>query len=190
MSMLTERLHSSRFQKRAIWISAAVFVAGAAALIGVLTSRSAPATSAPVADTPPQVMTSGQLDQKKAKIDAAAATVARKFVLTAVVRKDLRAAYWISGPGIRQGMTLKQWLNGNIAVVPFPANPTGGVPMKIDESTPTHALIEVVLLPAAKSKVKPQAFYMDLKKIGSPKHWVVDGWVPRSSPLIPRNPGN
>src|SRR5512146_3092484 len=53
--------------------------------------------------------------QKTVPLDSDAKAVARRFVQTAVARKNLREAYAFSGPAIREGMTLKQWLTGNIA---------------------------------------------------------------------------
>ena len=35
----------------------------------------------------------------------------------------------------------------------------------------------------AESDIKPQLFYVDLKKLQG--KWVVDGWEPRSSPVVP-----
>jgi hypothetical protein len=123
---------------------------------------------------------------KTVKLDPVARRVVGRFILTAVARKNLREAYALAGPQIRQGMTLKQWLTGNIAVVPYPVQDLKFAPFKIDYSYRNHALIEVALLPtdkAQKQGVKPQIFFADLKRIRG--HWFVDEWLPRASPVVP-----
>src|SRR5512135_1917412 len=52
---------------------------------------------------------------------AAITAVLNRYVPAALERKDLRLAYELSGPYVRGGMTLKEWLHGGIPVYPFPA---------------------------------------------------------------------
>ena len=71
-------------------------------------------------------------------------------------------------------------------MIPYPVTDIKFAPFKIDYSYPKHALIEIALLPTSKAQargVRPQLFYVDLKKLKG--KWVVDGWVPRSSPVVP-----
>jgi hypothetical protein len=111
-----------------------------------------------------------------------AKAVARRFVQTAVARKNLREAYAFSGPAIREGMTLKQWLTGNIAVVPYTVNDATSARMAVDESYAKSAKLELLL---DTPKHKPALFFMDLvKKKGK---WFVNSWVPRASIPIPKN---
>ena len=121
------------------------------------------------------------------KLDPAVKTLARDFILTAVARKNLRHAYTLVGPEIKQGQTLKQWMTGNIAVVPYPADAIDVAPFRIDYSYPREALIEVMLLPKAKAKIRATDFYLGVKKVGkgSNAHWVVTSWVPHVSPMVP-----
>ena len=63
---------------------------------------------------------------------------------------------------------------------------------KIDWSYRDEAGLEIALLPKASAKIKPQTFFILLKRVtggGGKRHWVVDSWVPRSATLVPR-PGN
>jgi hypothetical protein len=118
--------------------------------------------------------------QQSVKFDPAAREVARRFILTAVARKNLAEAYTFSGPDIREGMTLKQWNTGNIAVVPYKVNDATVANIKIDESFKTSAKLEILM---STPTVKSQIFFMDLiKKRGK---WLVNAWVPRSPPPIP-----
>jgi hypothetical protein len=179
-----EREH--RFSKRTrytIWgVSIAIFLAGLIAVIVVFTSNSGHTKQ--VFSPKPAVDVSK--NPKTVELDRSARRVAGQFILTAVARKDLRKAYALVGPGIKQGQSLKEWLTGNIAVVPYPVSDIRLAPFKIDYSYPDHALLEVALLPTAKAQaqgVKPQIFFVDMKKMRG--KWLVDGWVPRASPAVP-----
>jgi hypothetical protein len=115
---------------------------------------------------------------KTVKFDPAAQAVATKFVNTAVARKNLDVAYRISGPGVREGMTLKQFLTGNIAVVPYKVTSKTSAHMKIDKSYATRAQVELYLVTPGYAG---RDFYVDLVK--------KNGWVPRGTPPIPTDPG-
>ena len=80
---------------------------------------------------------------KTVKLDPAAQRIATKFVETAVARKNLDVAYLISGPHVREGMTLKQFLTGNIAVVPYKITKKTSASMKIDKSYANRAQLEL-----------------------------------------------
>lgn len=115
------------------------------------------------------------------KLDPGVQKVAKRFILTAVARKDLRTAYTITGQHIRQGMTLDEWLSGNIAVVPYVVTSKTVAQMKIDQSYKNRAQLEVYMTtPGQKSR----DFFVDVVKTRNGK-WVVDGWVPRGTPPIP-----
>jgi hypothetical protein len=106
-----------------------------------------------------------------------------KFIETAVVRKNLAEAWKISGPNIRQNMTLKQWMTGTIPVVPYPNAAVDRSPVKITWSHPGEAGLEVVLEPKAGSREKPQLFFVNVIK---PRvKWLVDYWAPYSPPEVP-----
>lgn len=117
---------------------------------------------------------------KSVKFDPLARDVAKRFILTAVARRNLEQAYAIAGPQVREGMTLKQWKTGNIAVVPYKVNASTQANIKIDESYAESAKLEVLM---STPGVKSQIFFLDLiKKKGL---WLVNAWVPRSPPPIP-----
>ena len=180
-----------RFSKRARWIiygvSGAIFLAGLIAVLVVFATHSGK-TKQVFSDKP--VVDVSKVP-KTVKLDPTARRVAGEFILTAVARKNLRKAYDLVGPQIKQGQSLKEWLTGNIAVVPYPVGDIKFAPFKIDYSYPKHALLEIALLPTDKATargVKPQLFYVDLKKLNG--KWLVDGWTPRSSPMVPNGSAN
>jgi len=177
------------FWRRAIpWVAGLVLFVGIVAVIQTYayhaTKKVEVFTNQPVKDVS-QV-------PKSTKLDPAVKTLARDFIETAVARKDLAHAYTIVGQEIKQGQTLKQWMTGNIAVVPYPANDIEVAPFRVDYSYKRSALIEVMLLPKANAKIRPTDFYMGAKKVGTgaKARWVVTSWVPHVSPMVPSDNAN
>jgi hypothetical protein len=175
---------SVRLRKLAPWLGGALLAAGIIAAIVAF---------APDRNPPPQVFSKTPVKvpvkEKSVPLGKPAKHVAQQFVLDAVGRKNLPGAWKISGPNVRGGLTYKEWLTGNIPVVPYPISSLQYAPFKLDYSTRNEALIEVAMLPKAGATIKPQIFYLQLKRIpgaGGTRHWVVDNWMPRGSALVPR----
>jgi hypothetical protein len=122
------------------------------------------------------------------KVPAEARRVAAQFIHTAVARKNLAQAWKISGGILKEGTTYKQWLSGDIAVVPYPAGANAG--MQVSYSHPNQVELIFALLPRKGVHVKPQYFMMDLTRVGKPGHkrWLVTYWAPRSPPQVPAPP--
>jgi hypothetical protein len=178
------KLGSPRTQRLLLWVSGFVLAAGVAAVLIVFLRNTGHSEEAPFSTVPVQTVTT----PKKVPLERQARDVAGKFILTAVQRKQLPEAWKLVGPGIRQGLTYKQWLTGTIPVVPF-LDPIKLAPIKVDLSTKNYALLEVILVPVS-SKVRAQIFMIEVIKVGKGKHrhWVVNSWAPRASPTIPNNP--
>jgi hypothetical protein len=175
---------SARLQRYAPWLAALVLAAGVAAAI---------VKFAPNKNATPQVIPKTQpkapAKEKTVALSHAAAKAVYTFVTTAVTRTDLAAAWKVSGPNVRGGLTYKQWLKGNIPVVPYPIETRGFAPhMKIDYSYPNEAQVELVLQPKAGLKTRPQLFIVQLKRIADANgktRWIVDNWVPRTPIAMP-----
>jgi hypothetical protein len=172
------------WQKALPWIIAVVLVGGAIAA-GIIWSNTGKSTATPLTNQP-------ALDVSKVpatvKLEPGATKVARRFIETAVARKNLPEAYGLVTQQLKQGQSLKSWNTGNIAVIPYPVDAIKYAPMKIDFSYPTEAQIQVALLPKAGTGVKPQLFLMDIvKRKGK---WLVNSWVPKSSPMVPNGSSN
>jgi hypothetical protein len=188
MSVFRESLPSRKLWEKALpWVAALVLAVGVTALIiKLVPSTNGQADRSPtqhptiVPTTPP----------KTVKLTNAARDVAGRFILTAVKRRNLAEAWKLSGPQIRQGVTYKQWLTGNIAVVPY-LTPTGVTPLKIDFSYKDHALVQVAMIPKQGVKGDTELFYLELKRVGkgSKAHWLVWSWTPNLPPAIPANSG-
>jgi hypothetical protein len=172
------------WQKALPWVVAVVAV-GAAIAAGIVWSNTGHSTATPLTNQP-------ALDVSKVpptvKLQPGATQVARRFIQTAVARKNLPEAYTLVTEQIRQGQSLKSWNTGNIAVIPYPVDAVKYAPMKIDFSYPDEAQVEIALLPKAGSGARPQLFLMDL--VRRKGKWLVNSWVPRSSPPVPNGSAN
>jgi hypothetical protein len=174
-------LASRKFNLALPWIAGLVLAVGVAAFIQ---SRTETAKA-------PEVFEEGQVQDvsknpKTVPVPKEAREAAVTFLRTAVLRKDLATAWRVSGPSIKQGMSFKEWMTGNIAVVPYPAAAVDKAPIKVDWSYPKDVAMEIVLLPQRGSSDKPQVFHMGLKKVGKGEgRWVVEYWSPYAPPAIP-----
>jgi hypothetical protein len=177
---------SARAERYLPWLAALILVVGVAAAIVKFAPGTNPARQVIPKTTPAPVK------PKTVKLSPAAASVIFKFVKTAVARQDLAAAWKLSGPAIRGGLTYKEWLTGNIPVVPYPIETRHFAPrIKVDYSYANDTQLELALLPKAGSGVKPQFFIAELKRIAGAdgkKRWVVVNWVPRTALAVPKSP--
>jgi hypothetical protein len=121
---------------------------------------------------------------KQVPLEQGARVAVGRFILTAVARKNLDEAWNLTTPNLRGGLTHKQWMTGNIPVVPM------GVPIdkaaitRIISSTKNEAQINVVVLPKAnKQDVKATLYVVIAKKING--RWLIDYALPQASPGLP-----
>ena len=121
--------------------------------------------------------------------------LALRFVKTAVMRTHadratLLEGWRLTGPRLRQGTTLEEWLGGTSSVVPFP---DGAVAphLQIDHSYARDALIELALYPQVPTSVSPAVFLIGLHRYGSGAagRWLVDYWAPHGSSSMPAAAG-
>jgi hypothetical protein len=173
------------WRKALPWILAVVAVGAIVGFLGYRYSNTGKSTATPLINKPAQDVSKVP---QTVKLTPGATKVARRFIETAVARKNLPQAYTLVTNAIRQGQTRTQWNTGNIAVIPYPVDAVQYAPMKIDFSYPKEALVEIALLPKQGSKVKGQLFAMDLVKQDG--NWLVNGWYPRSSPPVPNGSAN
>jgi hypothetical protein len=182
VSTYPARLKNARRMARlAPWIAALVLVAGIVTFLLVFFRNTAkPEVSTPLTPAKPSQVAA----QKNVPVEKKARLVAGRFILTAVQRKHLAEAWKLAGPPIRAGRTYKQWLTGNIAVVPW-FGKLGAVPLKVDYSYPGEAQFTVILAPKPGTAGTPDTFIMGLKKYG--KQWKVTAWVPYEPPAVKSN---
>jgi hypothetical protein len=180
-----ERIRKPGWRKALPWILVVLVVGGVIAVVAIEYPNTGHSTATPLTNTP-------AVDVSKVpptvRLPLGATSVARRFIESAVARKNLADSYPIVTEEIRQGQSLKSWKTGNIAVVPYPVVDVKYAPMKIDFSYPNEAQIEVALLPKASAKIHGQLFIMDIVK----RHgkWLVNSWVPRASAPVPNGSSN
>lgn len=168
-------------------VSGLILVAGVVAVAVAWVGDTGTPQETPLSNEPAQIFTPRQ----QVPLDVEARKVAGRFILTAVARENLGESYALVHPELRQGLTKKEWLTGNIPVVYYPAKEIETATFKVDESYPDEAILEVALLPKETSTVKPQVFFIGLKKAGkgAAARWQVNYWVPRAAPQIPTDRG-
>jgi len=185
-SSSASKLDSPRNQRWLLWISAALLAAGIAAVLIVFlrNTGSDALTKETFKPGAPTIVK----QPKPVKLEPAVRKVAGEFILTAVQRKNLDRAWVLAGPQIRQSFTYKEWLKGDIPVVPF-LKPIKFTSLKVDLSSKNYALLEMLIIP---NKGRGEIYDMELNKVGKgdKAHWVVNSWVPRAAPTIPNNPNS
>jgi hypothetical protein len=166
------------------WVAGFALIAGAVAFAVAYFGNESSSPAAPrVAAAPASSGAAAGDARKSIPFDPAAKQVAVRFLQTAVPRKRLREAWQIAHPELRQDWTLKRWLTGEIPVQYYPTGDIELATFKIDESYAGEAVIEVALLPPTTSDIKPQIFFVGLKKLHG--RWLVNYFAPRTGILVP-----
>jgi hypothetical protein len=183
MSTLQGIATSPKVHRWLPWLAAAVLIAGVVAVLVAYFGNTVPAN--------PNEKTSNAPAQKETPLGkaihlpAAARTTAAQFIDAGVRGKNPTVAWKLSGPEIRQGESLKQWLHDwkttGVPITPYPA--TKGAQMLIDFSRQKEIQLKFALLPKKGSGYQPQMFLMVLDRYG--KRWLVNSWQSFAPPAIP-----
>jgi hypothetical protein len=180
-----ERLADSpRAQRRALIAGLSVFAIGVVVFAIVFFRNTSHPLPNKLSDQPASVVK----NESTVPLDPAIVALMKKFIGTAVARKNLGQAYALVGPDIRGNLTKKQFEKGDIPVIPYPAADIQHIQYTVDYSHPTQVGLEVGLNPTpGHESTKRLTFYAGFKKIGtgSAAHWVVNYWSPRYHPPIP-----
>lgn len=188
MNRFQSLLSSRKLQRALPWIAGGVLALGVITFLQVLNSPDEKA--APTQNGPAQVAK----EPKTVPPSPEARRIVNQFLNTAVdrdgsmlaARRKLNAAWNISGPNIRGGLTKKEWLTGNIPVVPYDVSNVERAPVRLDWSYPSEASFAVMLLPKNGSSEKPQTFFITVKKFGKGANarWMVDYFAPYAPPVV------
>jgi hypothetical protein len=164
------------------WLAGFVLVAGLVAFgaVYIFDSGDTVEVQEPLSEP---VQSASPAREQNVVLDPAARKTAGRFILTAVTRRNLDEAWKITHPELRAGFTLQEWRTGNIPVQPYPADAIDIATFRIDESHPDQAVLEVALLPKEGAEIKPQTFYIGLKKVKG--RWLVYYWAPRAAIAVP-----
>jgi hypothetical protein len=174
---MRRRLASHRFRRRALW---------GAALVGALAGIVVPAVLlGNTAKQEPERLSGGRAWVYRAPKLARLAPAERarlletsiRFVRTAVARQHLDEAYDLAGPELRQGMSKREWMRGNIPVVPFPA--AGVAQWDLSYSYENDVAFQLSLLAKpGSSSVVGKTFTIELVRRTVHSPWKVVSWVP------------
>lgn len=110
---------------------------------------------------------------------AAITAVLNRYVPAALERKDLRLAYELSGPYVRGGMTLKEWLHGGIPVYPFPARGSSFGGWLLSWKAGSDVGLSLLIQPRKGAKTGPIAFDVQMTKQHG--RWLVNAFLPRAT---------
>jgi hypothetical protein len=106
------------------------------------------------------------------------APVLRKFILTAVDRQNVGSSWDVSAPSLREGFSRKQWNDGDLPVVPYPALDRGLGQGYVEYSYTDSVGMEVYLFPKPGSGYSQLTADVELVK-GKDGKWLVDYWMPK-----------
>jgi hypothetical protein len=178
----TSFLAARRRQQWLIWVAGAVLVIGVTVLLGFFLSHG---SNRPANVNFPTIPSRGPSSSKSAAknprvpASADALKVARTFLETAVLRKNLDVAYPLVGPSLKRGMSRAQWRKGKIAVVPYPAANAKTAKLAVQSSHKNELRLLVALTGRKGSNARPLAFYLNVDRLGG--KWVVNYWASTGS---------
>ena len=177
-------LSSPRGQRRLLWASGGVFAVGLIVFLAAFVFRGSSGIHSPISSQPAQTAPK----QIKAKPDPAAFKVGRKFIETAVLRKNLDAAYPLVNQDIKGGLTKKQWATGNIPVIGYPAENAKTAGFEVLWSYKTQLMLIVDLVAKKGVNVRPHLpFFLGLVRAGNKPNgrWLVNYWEADWTPPVP-----
>jgi hypothetical protein len=167
-----------------IWMGGGAFMVGLIVFLSVFVLRGSSGFHSPISNRAAQHIK----QPVKAPPDPKVYRIARTFIETAVLRKNLDAAYPLVNPEIKGGLTKKQWETGNIPVIGYPAENTKSAAFTVVASYETQIMLIVDLVARPGSGVRPHLpFWIGLVRAhGKPNgRWLINYWVPDWSPPVP-----
>lgn len=164
-------------RRRLAWISAGLAIVVGAVVAGVKWPNTAEETPQGFSGEQAYVYREPKAVELTRVERARALSTAANFVTHAVARRRVDLAYDLVDPNLKAGMTRTEWNKGAIPVVPFPVNEAR---WKVEYSYGDALGLQVLLLPTAKSKLRPAVFAMELTPTGKGKahKWLVSSWAP------------
>jgi hypothetical protein len=113
---------------------------------------------------------------------AAAISTLSRFVRSAVIRRDLAASWPLATAHLKSGTTRAEWLSGNLAVVPYPANGFRTVGFTLKYQYKGILGYDALLLPnttKAGQLAGQQVYACELHDVRG--NWLVDECYPRKT---------
>ena len=113
---------------------------------------------------------------------AAATSTLSRFVRSAVIRRDLAASWPLATAHLKSGTTRAEWLSGNLAVVPYPADGFRTVGFTLKYQYKGILGYDALLLPnttKAGQLAGQQVYACELHDVRG--NWLVDQCYPRKT---------
>jgi hypothetical protein len=112
-----------------------------------------------------------------------------EFVRTAVLRRDLARSWELAGAGLRLGSSRAEWLDGELPVYPYPADPERTA-WDLDYADESEVALNVTLVARRGEREPPEVFGVSLEPVGrgESRRWLVGAWYPRGSVSQPEPP--
>ena len=181
------RLASYRFRRRFAWITVLASAASGVVVASVLLGNTAKPPPEHLTNRPAQVVRAPRLAKLRPADRTLLLNTSLRFVRTAVARRHLDQAWKLAGPELTQGMTRREWLSGNIPVVPFPAAGVASWNVAYSYDNDVAFDISLVAKPGA-SPVIGKTFTIELTRRDHRSPWRVASWLPTGISGIGNDP--
>ncbi len=187
MPSFEEFKNSPRLQRRVFFGSLAVLAAG---IVAIIVTVALPSKSNAL-DTPISTQKADVVkNDPAARVDPKAVEIGRKFLETAVIRKNLDWAYDNVHVDLKGRMSRSQWDKGDIPVIPFDAQNADTTAFIPQFSLQREVEFEVTLVPkvnAVYAGKKPLRFYIALRREHDKANgrWLVSYFEPHWKPPVP-----
>jgi hypothetical protein len=175
---LPGRLSSYRFRRRLLWSGTLLAAVAAGVTISVLFWNTGPLREETFSGGTADIYVPPKVEKLTASDRAAIVAVAKRFVSTAVTRKDPGRAFEIAGPSLRTGTTKAHWDSGEIPVVLFPVD---AARWRFDYTYAGEVGLEVYAWPEPDAGLRPTIFMVSMIAVGKGegRRWLVDSFTPR-----------
>lgn len=189
-----EQSEARRRQQRirlAVVLGALVLVAGIVAVVQVATDKGPAPTAANAEQLEARQASDAEAAAKPklragGKLTGTARDVVERFVVSTLGRKDLAAAWEMAGPDLRNAVTKKQWLEGELPIPPFPVDRLLTTGYDVLESSSTRVLLQVLLVPEEETGYVPIRYDMTIERAAATEKdpWKVTYFLPYAPPGI------
>ena len=178
---MTGRLSSHRFRRRLAWGGGSLALVAAIVVVSIAVGNTGKSNETPIDHSKKPWVYKAPTHMSLSSSDRVELyAVARRFVQTAVARKQLDSAWDMLGPEMKAGQTRRSWDTGFNNVVPFQAD--GIQSWTINYSYQDDVALDLSLYHNGKgTSWSGKTFTLELKRdLSAPTHpWLVVSWVPK-----------
>jgi hypothetical protein len=176
-------LSSPRRRRRLGWTLAFVLPLAAIVVVSVVYGTSGTEDTPVAADTTAPAAAAIETIKVTPAVRRRVDETVQTFVHTAVVRRNLAAAWPLASPAMRQGVTRREWVRGELPVQPFPAAALQSADWSLRYRNERTLGIDVMIQPKEGSGAPVAVYAAELTAPGSgtPRRFLVDSWFPQTT---------